>query len=73
MEGKIPLATNGSMQSVVTPRWHLIVHQTLGRQLYDWTRDPGELQNLAQEKAGSEVAVGLLPELQPKRTSATVP
>jgi arylsulfatase A-like enzyme len=73
MEGKIPLATNGSMQSVVTPRWHLIVHQTLGRQLYDWTRDPGELQNLAQEKAGSEVAVGLLPELQPKSTSAAVP
>ena len=37
----------GSMASLVSPRWHYIAHQTLGEELYDWLRDPGEQHNLA--------------------------
>jgi arylsulfatase A-like enzyme len=38
---------HGSMASLVGPRWHYIAHQTLGEELYDWQRHPGEQHNLA--------------------------
>ena len=34
--------TTGGMRSVVTPQWHLIAHENLGDQLYDWEHDPQE-------------------------------
>jgi arylsulfatase A-like enzyme len=52
MQGKIPIATDGWMKSVVSPRWHFIVHETRGEQLYDWLADPGELKNLVREPEG---------------------
>ena len=39
------------MKSVVTTRWHLIVHKELGDQLYDWIHDPGESNNLISHAA----------------------
>jgi arylsulfatase A-like enzyme len=39
--GKLVATTaDGPMKSVVTTRWHLIVHKELGDQLYDWVHDP---------------------------------
>ena len=55
MEGKIALSTTGSMESIATSRWHLILHETAGGQLYDWTRDPAESNNLANTQEGSAI------------------
>jgi arylsulfatase A-like enzyme len=60
MQGKIPLATDGWMKSVVTPRWHLIAHEKYGEQLYDWPADPGELHNLSGSPEGRD-AIPFLP------------
>ena len=59
----IPTATSGWMKSVVTPQWHLIAHQTLGAQIYDWVDDPGELDNLINTPEGQAAAKRLEPEL----------
>jgi arylsulfatase A-like enzyme len=37
---------DGALKSLVTPRWHYIVHETLGSELYDWRDDPQESHNL---------------------------
>jgi len=62
----VPSAISGAMQSLVSGKWHLIVHDRLGIQLYDWNTDPGELNNLintsAGEAAGRELS-GTLREL----------
>jgi hypothetical protein len=62
--GKIPTEVDGNMVSMVTPRWHLIVHEKLGAQLYDWTVDPRELNNLIDTREGQATAVGLSLELK---------
>jgi arylsulfatase A-like enzyme len=59
VEGKIPIATNGWMRSLVTPRWHLITHEKFGHQLYDWTDDPNESRNLIDSPAGRATALRL--------------
>lgn len=59
VEGKIPIATNGWMRSVVTPRWHLITHEKFGHQLYDWTNDPNESRNLMDSPEGRATALRL--------------
>ena len=59
VEGKIPIATNGWMRSLVTPRWHLITHEKFGYQLYDWTDDPDESRNLIDSPAGRATALRL--------------
>jgi arylsulfatase A-like enzyme len=59
MQGKIPIATDGWMKSVVTPRWHLIAHQKHGEQLYDWQADPDELKDLAKTPEGHDVLPSL--------------
>jgi arylsulfatase A-like enzyme len=63
VEGKIPIATNGGMKSLVTPGWHLIVHQKLGEQLYDWEHDPGESTNRAADSANRSIGVRLAEEM----------
>ena len=60
----IPTAMDGDMQSMVTPQWHLILHQTLGAQLYDWVNDPGELHNLIDTPEGSAEAQKLESEMK---------
>jgi arylsulfatase A-like enzyme len=52
MQGKEPLATDGSMGSVITPRWHLIQHDKWGEQIYDWKADPQELRNVIDTAEG---------------------
>ena len=64
-----PTAIDGDMKSLVTPKWHLIVHQTMGTQIYDWVDDPGELHNLINTPEGRAAANRLEPELR----SASVP
>ena len=59
VEGKIPIATNGWMRSVVTSRWHLIAHEKFGLQLYDWTNDPNESRNLIDSPEGRATALRL--------------
>ena len=65
----VPTAVSGSMQSLVSGSWHLIVHESLGAQLYDWTRDPGELNDLSHTPAGQEIVASLIERLR-KQTSA---
>jgi len=60
----IPTATSGAMKSVVNSRWHLIVHDRLGDQLYDWTHDPGESTNLQETPEGRAAALTLRVELE---------
>jgi len=59
-----PTAIDGDMKSLVTPQWHLIVHQTMGAQIYDWVDDPGERHNLIHTPEGAAAAKRLEPELQ---------
>lgn len=69
MEGKIPLATNGDMNALVSDRWHLIVHSRLGAQLYDWKADPAELHNLVETPEGKAAAMSLTSELNARTKS----
>jgi arylsulfatase A-like enzyme len=59
-----PTAMDGDMKSLITSHWHLIVHQTLGAQLYDWQDDPGELRNLVHTAPGAAAVKGLIAEIQ---------
>lgn len=72
VEGKVPIATNGWMKAVVTPRWHWIVHEKLGNQLYQWTTDPEEVNNLANSTEGKEVISRLRSELDESSLSEAV-
>jgi hypothetical protein len=56
-------AQTGPMKSMVAERWHLIIHKTLGRQLYDWQSDPAELNNVINTPAGQEAAATMLVKL----------
>jgi len=55
----VPIASTGSMKSVLTPQWHLITHETMGDQIYDWVRDPGEFTNLINTPEGRATALDL--------------
>src|SRR5262249_54413404 len=59
-----PTAMDGNMKSLITSHWHLIVHQTLGAQLYDWIDDPGELRNLSHTAPGAAVVKSLISEIR---------
>ena len=52
----VPTAGTGSMKSLVSGRWHLIVHKIFGNQLYDWIHDPDESVNLIGSAEGPVVA-----------------
>ena len=39
---------SGAMKSVLNSRWHYVVHGKRGAELYDMSRDPEELHNLAK-------------------------
>ena len=64
VEGKIPIATNGGMRSLITPGWHLIVHSKLGAQLYDWVHDPSESTERVAEPGNRTIVVTLSSELE---------
>ncbi|MBZ5704022.1 MAG: sulfatase [Acidobacteriia bacterium] len=52
----VPTSMVGPMKSLLGGQWHLIVHKSLGDQLYDWIDDPGESTNLIASSAGQEAA-----------------
>jgi arylsulfatase A-like enzyme len=60
----IPTAASGQMRTVVSAQWQLIVHQTQGAQLYDWTSDPEETRNLIDTLEGRPVAEQLESEIK---------
>jgi arylsulfatase A-like enzyme len=60
----IPTATTGSLKTLVTPQWQLILHQRSGAQLYEWTRDPDEFRDLAKTPDGESVIRTLMPEIE---------
>ncbi len=60
----VPTATSGAMRSIVSSKWHLIVHDKLGDQLYDWTRDPEEFTDLISTPEGKAYALGLKLEME---------
>jgi arylsulfatase A-like enzyme len=59
----IPTATSGAMRTIVSPGWQLIVHDTLGDQLYDWTRDPAESNNMVATPQGKDQTTSLKSEM----------
>jgi arylsulfatase A-like enzyme len=59
MQGKIPIATDGWMTSVISPQWQLIRHEKLGSQIYNWKDDPGELTDLAKTPQGRGAVAAL--------------
>jgi hypothetical protein len=71
VEARVPIATTGSMETLVTPRWQLIVHEKRGAQLYDRTSDPDEAHDLAQTPEGRAVLPNLLKELETKTKDPT--
>ncbi len=60
----VPTAMTGPMKSLVTSRWHLILHKKLGDQLYDWTADPAESDNLIKTPEGQAEARSLTSQLE---------
>ena len=63
MQGKIPLATDGWMMSVISPQWQLIRHQKDVDQIYAWKTDPAESNNVINTPAGRTGAAALGPDL----------
>jgi arylsulfatase A-like enzyme len=61
---RVPSAVSGSMRSLVSRPWHLIVHQALGLQLYNWDKDPDESNNLTGTPAGRETAQQLVVKMR---------
>jgi arylsulfatase A-like enzyme len=58
---------HGSIESLVTPRWHFIRYEKWGPELYDWRADPEETRNLAAGPEGtSQLAAELDRILEPK-------
>ena len=49
----------GSLTSLVTPEWHLIMSSVGDAELYEWTRDPSERANLAESPQGRAIVEDL--------------
>jgi arylsulfatase A-like enzyme len=48
----VATSSTGAMKSLVIKQWQLITHETMGDQLYDWTLDPAESNNMAPTPQG---------------------
>jgi arylsulfatase A-like enzyme len=57
-------AYQGSMASLVSPQWQFTLHQTLGAELYDWTRDPQQLHDEAPTPQGADITAAFTAQLQ---------
>ena len=71
LDKRLATAQTGSMKSVVTPQWHLIVHNMLGEQLFDWRHDPAESKNLIATPEGQMIAGQLLSDLASQLSGST--
>ena len=63
----VPTATSGAMRTIIGPKWQLISHDTLGDQLYDWQRDPAEVNDLITTPEGKAAALKLKLEMDRTR------
>jgi hypothetical protein len=63
LERRVATARAGPLKSLVTSRWHLIIHKIFGNQLYDWVTDPAETKNLASTPGGDQIAGDLISKL----------
>jgi arylsulfatase A-like enzyme len=57
-------STKGWQESVVDSRWHYIIHQTLGEELYDWNADPRYQHNLMGTEEGQRAVEELRRKLE---------
>jgi arylsulfatase A-like enzyme len=64
---------HGSMRSVIDDRWHYIVHDKFGEQLYDWVNDPQELNNMVATPDGRPVADRFVALLRTKVAGVNTP
>jgi len=63
-EAKSNPAYHGAMKSLVSSRWHYIVHEKFGPSLYDWQSDAQELHDLANTEEGHGVVEEFRLQLQ---------
>jgi arylsulfatase A-like enzyme len=56
-------ARYGWMKSLISRRWHYILHERFGEQLYDWVQDPEERHNLAGSPEAGPVLAGFRRQL----------
>lgn len=54
----------GTSRAIISPDWHLIEHETLGTELYNWPDDPAEKANLAQSVEGQGIIDNLRTSMQ---------
>jgi arylsulfatase A-like enzyme len=64
IDQQIPTAATGYMKTLITTQWQLVLHQRADAQLYNWVRDPGELNDLAKTPEGESVMKILLPQIE---------
>jgi arylsulfatase A-like enzyme len=63
-ESEVPTARTGSMRTMIEDQWQIIEHTKFGLQLYDWKRDPGELQNTSISSESREITRDLASQLK---------
>lgn len=66
---KLPISAEfpsyyGSIESIATVRWHYILHQRFGPELYDWSSDLQETHNLAGDPCCLALGARLASELR---------
>jgi arylsulfatase A-like enzyme len=69
----VPTGTTGPMKSLTVDGWHLIVHKTLGLQLFDWKNDPDEMHNLILTPTGQTIASRMMSQLDDVLAGAPAP
>jgi hypothetical protein len=52
------------MRTMIEGRWQIIEHTKFGFQLYDWKRDPRELENASTSFEGQKITRELVPQLK---------
>jgi arylsulfatase A-like enzyme len=60
----VPTAVSGPMNSIISGNSQLITHEKYGSQLYDWTRDPHELNDISNTPEGKAEVTMFLSQLQ---------
>lgn len=67
LQNKEPLASNGSMRSIVSAQWQLIQHEKWPDRIYDWKADPKELNDLIGTPEGKAAHDRILRRTGPYR------
>ena len=62
-------AYSGALQSITSPAWQLIEGGKPGTELYNWTQDEHELNNLAAAPSGQSILTDLAEQLRHRTTN----